>query len=149
MFPSLKDAAAHFETEFPNIPVKHSLSRLIEKKGKGFLTESYIRNVWFKMEQERIPPKKPPTEEPRQASRKEECQPPEPEDIPGPEAAAKWAELRAQMIISPAVGLSLASIAVKKTIRPPTEDEIKEEQERRRILVAQAEELKTKPNQEE
>ncbi len=31
----------------PHIPLKRSLYRLVERKGKGFLTKSYIGNVWL------------------------------------------------------------------------------------------------------
>jgi hypothetical protein len=118
---------------------------LREKKGREHLTIAYCRQ-WLTNEKRRNRPKPAPVEEPIQDSRKEECQPPDPEDTPGPEVARKFAELKAQMRISPVVGLSLASIATKKTIRPPTEDDAKEEEERRRMLEAQAKQIREKTN---
>jgi hypothetical protein len=56
-FSSVKEAVLFFQDEFPAIPLHRSLSRLVEKKGRGFLTESYIRNDWLSGEHERWPAK--------------------------------------------------------------------------------------------
>ena len=48
----------YFRPLFPHIPLKRSLYRLVERKGKGFLTKSYIGNVWLPNEKERWPAKR-------------------------------------------------------------------------------------------
>jgi hypothetical protein len=48
----------YFQPLFPDIPVKRSLSRLVAQKGRGFLTKTYIGNVWLPNEQERWPAKR-------------------------------------------------------------------------------------------
>jgi hypothetical protein len=48
----------YFQPLFPEIPVKRSLSRLVAQKGRGFLTKTYIGNVWLRNEQERWPAKR-------------------------------------------------------------------------------------------
>lgn len=55
-FPSLGTAVAFFTSEFPEIPIKLSLSDLIQKKGKEHLTEAYCRK-WLTNEERRNRPK--------------------------------------------------------------------------------------------
>jgi hypothetical protein len=57
-FSSIREAVDYFQPLFPDIPVKRSLTRLVELKGRGFLTKSYIGNVWLPNEKERWPPAK-------------------------------------------------------------------------------------------
>jgi len=57
-FSSIREAVDYFQPLFPEIPVKRSLSRLVAQKGRGFLTKTYIGNVWLPNEQERWPAKR-------------------------------------------------------------------------------------------
>jgi hypothetical protein len=84
---SLAEAVDHFQPLFPDIPCKRSLSRLVKEKGKGFLTESYIGNVWLPREDERWPAK-----EPIKDSRKKELE--EERYQLGPEAVEAFKALR-------------------------------------------------------
>jgi hypothetical protein len=55
-FSSMKEAVLFFQDEFPDRPVKLSLSDLIRKKGKESLTEEYGRE-WLTSEKRRKKPK--------------------------------------------------------------------------------------------
>jgi hypothetical protein len=59
-FSSLKEAIAYFIPLFPDRPVKLSLSDLVRKKGKEYLTASYCHN-WLTIERRRRLPNKQPT----------------------------------------------------------------------------------------
>ena len=55
VFSSVKEAVSFFQAEFPEVPVRLSLTKLVEQKGKEALTESYCRD-WLIGERRRKKP---------------------------------------------------------------------------------------------
>jgi hypothetical protein len=128
---SLNELVTLLEPEFTDRPVKRSLSDMLRIKGKEYMTVSNGR-VWLTNERCRNKPKPALVEEPKPDSAGGESRPADPENSPGPEAFQKFQEIRAALAASKN-GAEAAAVSEEDT------------QERYRMILAQAEQLKNTP----